>query len=170
MGGCSKRFPNEPIPNQAPKTYLALVPDAGLRRTVSQQHIHWWGTDPDGFVVGYYVSLDSLHWTFTTQTDSLFVFHLSRTDTTYSFFVAAVDDQGLRDPQPASLRYPIQNSPPSVSFLITSTVPETTYTVATFNGRGRILTATKRSRNTITPSTTRRIPRYGRACPAMQTS
>lgn len=124
------------MPNQPPRTFLALIPDSELRRTVSQQHIHWWGTDPDGFVTGYFFSLDSLRWSYTTQTDSLFMFHLSSTDTTYSFFVAAVDDEGLRDPTPASLRYPIQNSAPAVSFLLTSTVPETTYTVATFQWTG----------------------------------
>lgn len=136
LSGCSKRYPNEPIPNQPPKTYIALDPDGALRRTVSLQHIHWWGVDPDGFVVGYYFSLDNQHWTFTTQTDSVFTFRLNRLDTTYSFFVAAVDDQGVRDPHPASLLYPVQNTPPSVAYLLTSAVPETTYTVATFQWTG----------------------------------
>ena len=136
LAGCSKRHTNEPLLNQPPKTYLALDPDGELRRTVSQQHVHWWGTDPDGFVVGYYFSLDSVHWTFTTKTDSVFTFRLNRLDTTYSFLVAAIDNEGLRDPKPASLRYPIQNSPPTISYLLTSTVPETTYTVATFQWLG----------------------------------
>ncbi len=136
LAGCSKEYPNEPVPNQPPKTYIALDPDAALRRTTSVQHLHWWGVDPDGFVVGYYFSLDNQHWTFTTQTDSVFTFRLNRIDTTYSFYVAAVDDKGARDPHPASLQYPIQNTPPSVAFLINSTVPETTYTVATFQWVG----------------------------------
>ena len=136
QAGCSKHYPNEPIANQPPKTYLALVPDGDLRRTVSQQHIHWWGVDPDGFVTGYYFSLDNQRWTFTQQTDSVFTFHLSRLDTTYSFSVAAVDDRGFRDPNPASLKFPIQNSPPSVAYLLTSVVPESTYTVATFQWTG----------------------------------
>ena len=134
--GCSKRLVNEPMANQPPETYLALVPDGELRRSVSQQHIHWWGVDPDGFIAGYYFSLDSARWTFTARTDSVFTFRLNRLDTTYSFFVAALDEQGLRDPTPASLRYPIQNSPPTVAYLLTSTVPETTYTVATFQWNG----------------------------------
>lgn len=136
LAGCSKEHANEPIPNQPPRTYVALDPDSTLRRTVSQQHVHWWGVDPDGFVVGYYFSLDNQHWTYTTRTDSVFTFHLSRLDTTYSFYVAAVDDHGLRDPHPASILYPIQNTPPSVAYLLTSTVPETTYTVATFQWAG----------------------------------
>ena len=136
QSGCTKEFTNAPVANQPPSTFLALVPDSTLRRTVSLQHIHWWGVDPDGFVVGYQFSLDSLHWTYTTQTDSIFTFHLNRADTTYSFFVAAIDNEGLVDPHPASLRYPVENSPPSVAFLLNSTVPETTYTVATFQWVG----------------------------------
>ena len=136
LSGCSERHPSEPLPNQPPETFLALMPDGPLRRTVSQQSIHWWGVDPDGFVAGYFFSLDSVHWTYTIKTDSLFTFRLNRLDTTYSFFVSAIDNEGLRDPKPASLRYPIQNSPPSVSYLLTSTVPESTYTVATFQWLG----------------------------------
>ena len=136
LSGCSKRYPSEPVPNQPPKTYIALDPDGALRRTVSLQHIHWWGVDPDGFVVGYYFSLDNQHWTFTTQTDSVFTFRLNRLDTTYSFYVAAIDDQGVRDPHPATLQYPVQNTPPNVAYLLTSAVPETTYTVATFQWTG----------------------------------
>ena len=136
QGGCTKRYPNEPIPNQPPKTFLSLVPDGALRSSVSQQHVHWWGVDPDGFVTGYYFSLDSTHWSYTSNTDSTFTFHLNTSDTTYRFFVAAIDNEGLIDPHPASLRYPIHNSPPSVSFLLNSTVPESTYTVATFQWLG----------------------------------
>ena len=136
IAGCVKRFTNEPLANQPPKTYLSLAPDSSLRRTQSEQHVHWWGADPDGFVVGYYFSLDSIRWTFTTSNDSVFMLHLSSLDTTYSFFVAAVDNEGLRDPHPASLQYPIQNSPPNVAFVLNSNVPETTYTVATFQWLG----------------------------------
>ncbi len=136
VAGCVKRFTNEPLPNQPPKTYLSLIPDSSLRSTQSEQHIHWWGVDPDGFVVGYFFSFDSVRWTFTTTSDSVFMLHLNTADTTYSFFVSAVDNEDLRDPHPASLRYPITNSPPSVSFVLNSNVPETTYTVASFQWVG----------------------------------
>lgn len=45
--GCSERFPNQPITNQRPDTFLSLRPDSTLRRTTSQQHIQWWGVDSD---------------------------------------------------------------------------------------------------------------------------
>jgi hypothetical protein len=136
MVGCSKDFTNQPLPNQPPKTFLTIVPDSTLRSTTSQQHLHWWGVDPDGFVKGYYISFDSLHWTFTTSNDSVIGLRISTSDTTYKFFVAAVDDQGAIDPKPASLKYPIHNSPPVVSFVFQSDVPDTTYPVATFQWNG----------------------------------
>ena len=45
-------------------------------------------------------------------------------------------DLGLADPTPADLRYPIENSPPVVRFTQGSTVPEITFTVATFSWIG----------------------------------
>ena len=134
--GCSKHFTNQPIPNQPPKTFLTVVPDSTLRSTTSQQHLHWWGVDPDGFVKGYNISFDSLHWTFTTSNDSVLGLKLSTSDTVYKFYVAAIDDQGLVDPRPVSLKYPIHNSPPAVSFVFQSDVPDSTYPVATFQWIG----------------------------------
>ena len=136
MVGCSKHFTNQPLPNQPPKTFLTIVPDSSLRSTTSQQHLHWWGVDPDGFVKGYNISFDSLHWTFTTSNDSVLGLKISTSDTVYKFYAAAVDDQGLVDPRPASLNYPIHNSPPVVSFVFQSDVPDTTYPVATFQWNG----------------------------------
>lgn len=136
MIGCSKHFSNQPLPNQPPETFLTIVPDSTLRSTTSQQHLHWWGVDPDGFVGGYYISFDNVHWTFTTSNDSVIGLKISTNDTLYTFYVAAVDDQGLRDPSPASLKYPIHNSPPVVGFVFQSDVPDTTYTVATFQWNG----------------------------------
>lgn len=45
-------------------------------------------------------------------------------------------DLGLADPTPASLSYPIQNTPPQVEFIKGTEVPETTFTVATFSWIG----------------------------------
>ena len=168
--GCSKKFTNEPLSNLPPETFLSLVPDGALRRTTSQQDIHWWGSDKDGLIVGYLISFDGLQWTFTTRTDSTFSLRLNQQDTTYTFYVAAMDnsgngtwdaqtqwgpepftdlnqdgkwepgepfvDYGAIDPSPASLQFPIRNTPPAVSFVINSDVPETTYTVATFQWDG----------------------------------
>ena len=172
LAGCTEQ-PSSPHDNQPPETYMALQPDGELRRTTSKQNIHWWGDDPDGFIAGFFISFDEKDWHFTSSNDSLFALKLSGTDTTYSFFVRAVDNQGNRrydengpygpepftdrngngkwdegepyvdlglwDPTPASLDYPIENSPPVVEFSQGSDVPDTTFTVATFSWIGRDL-------------------------------
>ncbi len=199
ISGCSKHYPDQPVPNQAPDTHLFLVPDSTLRRTTSQQHIHWWGVDPDGFVIGYLVSVDSVHWSFTTRNDSVFSFRINTIDTTYSFFVSAVDnhgngrwdastpwgpepftdvngnnvydpgepyvDFGNVDPTPASLKFPIENSPPNVSFLVGTNVPDTTYPVATFqwqgtdlDGNGTILNYYYALDDTLTANAWKQLP------------
>lgn len=170
FSSCSKETPNNPHANIPPETYLALFPDGELHRSTSRQHIHWWGDDPDGFVSGFLISLDSVKWTFTIRNDSVLSLPIFGRDTTYSFYVRALDDQGnkkydaagpygaepytdlnnnnqhdpgepfidfgIADPTPASLKYPIQNSPPKVEFIKGTEVPETTFTVATFSWIG----------------------------------
>ncbi|MBE0643629.1 MAG: hypothetical protein IH600_06080 [Bacteroidetes bacterium] len=93
LAACTEA-PNDPRGNIPPETYLSLSPDGDLRTTTSRQHIHWWGDDPDGFIAGYLISFDNAEWTFTTRNDSVFALSLSGSDTTYSFYVRAVDDQG----------------------------------------------------------------------------
>lgn len=169
MAACAET-PDDPRPNIPPETSISLSPDGELRTTTSRQHIHWWGDDPDGFVAGYQISFDSINWTFTTKNDSVFALSLSGSDTAYTFFVRAIDDQGngrwdgdgpygaepytdsngngrydsgepfidlgLADPTPASLGYPIENSPPVVRFSQGSEIPDTTFTIASFSWTG----------------------------------
>ena len=199
IGSCSKEFTNQPKPHSAPETYLSLRPDTTLRRTTSQQHIYWWGVAPDGLVIGYYVSVDSLRWVFTTQNDSVFSLRLNTIDTTYTFFVSAVNNygngkydgqsrwgpepftdvngNGIRDtgepyidigdvdPTPATLKFPISNTPPAVSFVLKSDLPETTYTVATFQCIGSDLDGNETITNyyyalddTVNPNSWKTLP------------
>ena len=45
--------------NLPPVTHLFLLPDsAGLDTSASVLNVHWWGQDPDGWVIGYFVSWD----------------------------------------------------------------------------------------------------------------
>jgi hypothetical protein len=122
--------------NQPPETYLSLFPDSIISPQKTRIKISWWGDDPDGIVAGYYFSFDSLNWTFTTHNDSTFQLAINGLDSTFRFWVAAVDNKGLRDPTPASNRYPVVNSPPSVSFNTGTDIPDTTFTVASFAWTG----------------------------------
>ncbi|MDI6403023.1 hypothetical protein QLX67_13535, partial [Balneolaceae bacterium ANBcel3] len=146
---------NENIP---PKTYLTMEDihiedDNAQRRLVSQIHISWWGDDPDGYVAGYeYVitnkeweyTRDTEHqveWTFTHQTDSVFVLPIPPGEevSDVRFTVRAVDNEQLRDPEGASVVFPIRNSPPTIRLHKTLTPqhdmevpPDTTFQVASF--------------------------------------
>jgi hypothetical protein len=91
---CSKEFSPQPVPNSPPRTFLSLYPDSTLNETTSRQHLHWWGVDADGFVVGFFFSFDGVHWTWTPKNDSVFSLPISRRDTLYSFRVSACDNGG----------------------------------------------------------------------------
>ncbi len=94
LSSCFKDMVNNPIGNQPPKTGIFLYPDSSISRQPSKIDVHWWGDDPDGFIVGYYFSWDGKHWNFTKSNDSLFALQIGVTDTNYTFQVSAVDNGG----------------------------------------------------------------------------
>ena len=124
------------IDNQPPNTNLSIFPDSIIAPGSTLKTIRWWGDDPDGFVKGFRISFDSVNWGYTTKNDSTFVLNITGTDSTFRFFVAAVDDKGLIDPSPATNLYPVMNSPPSVRFDAGTEIPDTTFPLATFKWTG----------------------------------
>ncbi|MBI4427657.1 MAG: hypothetical protein HY562_00900 [Ignavibacteriales bacterium] len=91
--GCKDRITGELYSNRPPKTYIWV--DTVASTLTSQVKLHWWGDDPDGFVVGYFVSIGGLQWTFTTRQDSTFTVQLGTVDTLLTTFrVAALDNSG----------------------------------------------------------------------------
>ncbi|MEO8665785.1 MAG: hypothetical protein ABI462_09835 [Ignavibacteria bacterium] len=124
------------IQNLPPDTHLSLFPDSIIAPGSTLKKISWWGDDPDGFVKGFRFSFDSINWTFTTRNDSTFILSISGNDSTFRFFVAAVDDKGLIDPTPATNLYPVINTPPDVSFDAGTELPDTTFPVASFKFTG----------------------------------
>lgn len=132
---CSE-LTNNPIANQPPQTHITLYPDSIIAPGSTLRCISWWGDDADGFIVGYRISFDSVNWSFTTVQDSAFVLSIQGKDSTFNFFAAAVDDKGLVDPTPASMLYPTINTPPTMSFDASTSIPDTTFPVATFKWNG----------------------------------
>jgi hypothetical protein len=125
--------PGENIP---PNTYLTLdgINRSDDNRLVSQVRIRWWGDDPDGFITGYEFAIQDTtegNWTFTTKTDSIFVLPIplgnDRADVLFS--VRAIDNEGLRDPNPPSLVFPIVNSEPAIQFRANELPSDTTFHV-----------------------------------------
>ena len=150
FSGCSENFGDNPKPNQPPKTFISIFSENELNPTISRQIINWWGDDPDGMVVGFIYTFDENapnlntwsnttpdpNWTFTTKTQETFSLTLTGNDTLYTLWVKAVDDEGAADPDGAIQKFPIINSRPAVEFPVGTEVPETTFTVATFNWSG----------------------------------
>lgn len=139
LASCQE-LPDKPKPNQPPEThlFLAFAPEQSPDTTTSKIVLHWYGDDPDGYVTGYRYAwgdpknLASDLWDSTEATEDTFLLHLSGEDSTFTFQVQAVDNQGERDPSPASLSFPVKNTPPEVQFVKESDVPDSTYPVAAF--------------------------------------
>jgi|Deesub1362B_J571_1020462.scaffolds.fasta_scaffold00980_1 hypothetical protein len=139
---------SRPVENLPPETYIFLFVDqdtvvktdtvytdagpqivrdtviVGLDTTESRQIIHWWGDDPDGEVIGYYVQWEfdpEPKWT-TQEVDTIYLPIRSRYDA-FTLRVWAVDNDSLRDPTPAVLTFPVKNSPPHIEFRVNSNPP-----------------------------------------------
>ncbi len=111
--GCVKKFANQPVANQTPKTFFWIYPDTGITTGISRQEIRWWGEDPDGYVIGYLLALepdiaslpnpDTLTYTFVTVTDSLIAFPLQQAQQTFFVALHSVDNT-FKYPLPVGAR------------------------------------------------------------------
>jgi hypothetical protein len=93
---CDESVTDSPVENQPPETHLFLYPDSGISQQKSKLHVHWWGDDSDGLVIGYIFKWQGINekWSFTKSNDSIFALPIGTVDTSFSFSVAAVDNEG----------------------------------------------------------------------------
>ncbi len=125
--------------NMPPSTFLT-VDEINLEdenRLSSQINISWWGNDPDGFIIGFEVKVSDnpdADWIFTSRSDSTFVLPITpgQDFDDVLFSVRAVDNDDARDPDPASVTFPIKNSLPFVELNSQELPPDSTFTVASF--------------------------------------
>jgi len=131
--------------NIAPETHTVIdtIIRLGDNRLTSSVHIQWWGDDPDGFVTGFEYTFDKLsaslvNWHAISANDSTFLLSPPPGMDTinFRFSVRAIDNHGLADPSPASLSYPVKNSPPSISFISGTNTPVKSFPVLRFNWLG----------------------------------
>ena len=132
--GCKRTL--EKDQNLEPSTLISpeSINLTGDDRLNSVVFLSWFGSDKDGYVKGYEISLDNQNWVYTTQNDSLFSFSLSAgSDTTdIDFYVRSIDNDGLKDPTPAYLKVPLRNTPPMVAFVEQGFPVDTVNIVTTF--------------------------------------
>ncbi|MBN1825756.1 MAG: hypothetical protein JW958_05770 [Candidatus Eisenbacteria bacterium] len=141
FGGCGDNA-FDPKENRAPETGLALTGDS-LSTTIYRVNLKWWGSDLDGEVHGYeyrWIPLQGLTetyeldtaWTYTAFVKKNFVLPVPDANARFRFEVRAMDDEGKRDPTPATQEYPFYNNRPSVSIRYKSLLPDSAWPVLTF--------------------------------------
>lgn len=120
----------------APDTFISYeaINLTGQNRLNSSVRLTWYGTDADGYITGYELSLDNQNWSFTTTQDSVFLFDIppGADSADISFFVRAIDNDGNTDETPAFLNVPLINTPPDAAFLDDRGPSDTAFIAATF--------------------------------------
>lgn len=147
IAACDSALTGTAFENEAPSTELAvrdssLVDNLGeAGRLTSTVSVSWSGTDPDGYVASfelrYYGATEQPGpeegWVETTRNDTLILLPIERGERTanVTFEVRAVDNEGLKDPEPARTVFPIENSPPTIRFSSFDLPPDTTFPIFT---------------------------------------
>ena len=112
--GCGAKKVMEPM--SSPHTYIFVQGPVDTVNHVVK--LHWFGTDPHGYIAGYEVRLlnpaapADTAWRFTASTDTVLTV-LTPTGFTQAIFEArAINDRGVRDPDPARETFNFNNQPP----------------------------------------------------------
>jgi len=98
IAGCKKSPTDSEMKNSKPQAFLWIFPNNpdSLALGISKQHIHWWGEDKDGYVVGFLVGIGksetSVEWIFKIRNDSVISFPLLTVQDTFLVFVKAIDN------------------------------------------------------------------------------
>lgn len=116
LAGCSLKGIVQP-PNP-PHTIIFI--DGPVSPVNHVVHLHWYGTDENGYIIGYEVRLldpatpaDSA-WRLTYKTDSILTVPTPNGQIAAVFEARAINDHGIRDPNPARELFNFTNTPPIV--------------------------------------------------------
>ena len=114
LAGCGLKGITKP--QSVPDTFIFVQ---GPVDTVNHiVHLHWWGTDPNGYIIGFEVRLlnpaapADTNWRFTKLKDSLLTVATPTGFTEAVFEARAINDRGVRDPDPARQPFKFRNVPP----------------------------------------------------------
>jgi hypothetical protein len=127
-----------PVDNLEPETagQVDTIIRSGDNRLGTNVHLHWFGSDQDGYITAYEVSVDG-QTTTTTSTDSIFSFSIDAGVDTADILlsVAAIDNEGAKDGTPWTLSVPIKNTAPTVEIDPAGDVPDSAFIVLTMDWR-----------------------------------
>lgn len=131
---CRKDFEGDAAAYSAPETYMIV--DSVKRDTthflITTVKAYWWGSAPKGFIKGFEVSTDGMKtWNFTTEQSGTFLLNLPMgvKKGELPVYVRAIDNQGLTDPTPARMVFPIENSTPRVKLDAGLPLPDNSFPV-----------------------------------------
>ena len=142
---CNRELEGIITANQAPETHTVAdtIIRFGENRLESEVDLRWWGDDADGFVTGYEFTFDAVLtpatiWTYTESQDSTFILAppAGADSADYVFHIRAIDNNGEKDPTPASLIIPVKNSPPTITIIKGINTPLKTFPVLKFYWEG----------------------------------
>ncbi len=122
--GCAPKLTGALKANKAPHTRIFVEgPVDSVNHVV---HLHWLGTDEDGYVRGYEfkvvnpldtVAADSA-WRTTTNTDSLFTIYSPQGGASPVLYVRSIDNEGAKDAVPARQPFLFRNTAPIVKLIL----------------------------------------------------
>ncbi len=69
---CYDELIDAPVGNKPPDTFISVFTDSTITKQPSSVKLYWWGDDPDGLIIGYFISIDGINWTFTSKMIHLF--------------------------------------------------------------------------------------------------
>ncbi len=134
LAGCARKKILA-VGNLPPETTLFVQGPLDTVNHIVQ--LYWFGSDPDGDVVGFELRFKNpalpadTQWVFTTRTDSVFTVFSPSGYTMPLFEVRSIDDMGQRDPSPAREDFQLRNQPPTVAFTQRLRTTDTTYASVT---------------------------------------
>ncbi|MBK7979920.1 MAG: hypothetical protein IPK06_07925 [Ignavibacteriae bacterium] len=93
---CNETVNDNPVENFPPETHLFIYTDSLVSQQKSKLQVHWWGDDKDGLVIGYLFKWEGINdnWEFTKSNDSVFALPIGTVDTSYNFYISAIDNSG----------------------------------------------------------------------------
>ncbi|MBK8947101.1 MAG: hypothetical protein IPM32_17785 [Ignavibacteriae bacterium] len=96
ISSCDETINDNLVENQSPETHLFIYTDSEISQQKSKLQVHWWGDDKDGLVIGYIFKWEGINqtWNFTTSNDSTFTLPIGTVDTSYIFYISAIDNSG----------------------------------------------------------------------------
>ncbi|MDX2188710.1 MAG: hypothetical protein SFY32_02495 [Bacteroidota bacterium] len=129
LNGCRNRT-GEVSPLSPPTTriYLKQINLTDSNSLSGKIKLSWQGESVNGYIKGYEIISDTLTcvqsanyinnkpWSFTTKTDSLFLFPLpyGAKFAQISFYARAIDNKDVKDPNPPCLQLPVKNAQPTI--------------------------------------------------------